>query len=268
MRIIGGKYGSRPLRSLRELELRPTSDRLRETLFNVLGPAVAGSVFVDLYAGSGAVGIEALSRGADHVVLIEKHAAAAKLIRSNLHSLGIELAAERPGRPRLVAPRGAPPAGAQATMVEFPGAAPSVEVLTLDAVKALALLHRRGLLADFVFVDPPYAEAQEYQRALEALGTGHILAPAARVIVETARDAKRPPAQHGAGRGESGDSARFGRSKASRRQHEILRDSSEHGATAHTAAWAPPGRIGALERTRIVEQGDSLLVFYRLALAA
>lgn len=270
MRVIGGKYGSRALRSLRGLELRPTSDRLRETLFNVLGPAVTGSVFVDLYAGSGAVGIEALSRGADHVVFVEKHAAAAKLIRSNLHSLGMELPAERPGRPRLVGLRGAPPAGSsQATMVEFPGAAPSVEVLTLDAVKALALLHRRGLLADFVFVDPPYAEAQEYQRALEALSTAHILAPAARVIVETARAAKRPPTQHGAAHGEGADSARFGRSKAlSRRQHEILRDGSERGAAVHTAAWAPPGRIGALERTRIVEQGDSLLVFYRLALAA
>ncbi len=270
MRIIAGKYGSRALRSLRGLELRPTSDRLRETLFNVLGPAVSGSVFVDLYAGSGAVGIEALSRGADHVVFVEKHAAAAKLIRSNLRSLGIELPGERPGRPRLVWPRGGRGAEAsRATTVEFPGAEPSVEMLALDAVKALALLHRRRLLADFVFVDPPYAAAQEYERALEALGTGHILAPAARVIVETARDAKRPPAQRRSGNGEGADSAGFGRAKpASRRQHEIVRDSSERGATAHTAAWAPPGRMGALERTRIVEQGDSLLVFYRLALAA
>ncbi|MGH9795261.1 MAG: RsmD family RNA methyltransferase, partial [Candidatus Acidiferrales bacterium] len=222
MRIIGGKYGSRPLRSLRGLELRPTSDRLRETLFNVLGPAVTGSVFVDLYAGSGAVGIEALSRGADHVVFVEKHAAAAKLIRRNLHSLGIELPGERPGGPQLVAPRRARSAEAsRASTVEFPGGEPSVEVLTHDAVKALALLHRRRLLADFVFVDPPYAAAHEYERALEALSTARILAPAARVIVETARAAKRPPAQHSTANGESADSAGFGRVKpASRRQHD------------------------------------------------
>lgn len=270
MRVIAGKYGSRPLRSVRGLDLRPTSDRLRETLFDVLGPAVTGSVFVDLYAGAGAVGIEALSRGADHVVFVEKHAAVAKLIRGNLRSLGIDLPGERPGRPRLVASRSARAAEAsRAATVEFPGGEPSVEVLTLDAVKALALLHQRRLLADFVFVDPPYAEAHEYQRALEALSTARILAPAARVIVETARPAKRPPAQHSTANGESADSGRFGRSRdAGRRQHQAPRSSSERGTAIRPSAWAPADRIGALERTRIVEQGDSLLVFYRLALAA
>ncbi len=62
MRVIAGKYRSRTLRSLKGQAMRPTSDRLRETLFNILGPAVEGSLFVDLYAGTGAVGIEALSR--------------------------------------------------------------------------------------------------------------------------------------------------------------------------------------------------------------
>jgi len=64
LRVIAGKYRSRPLRSLRGLDVRPTTDRLRETLFNVLAPAVQDSVWLDLYAGTGAVGIEALSRGA------------------------------------------------------------------------------------------------------------------------------------------------------------------------------------------------------------
>src|SRR5712692_11171068 len=76
MRVIAGKYRSRTLRSLRGHMLRPTSDRLRETLFNILGPTVGGATFVDFYAGTGAVGIEALSRGAREVIFIEQHAAA------------------------------------------------------------------------------------------------------------------------------------------------------------------------------------------------
>ena len=89
MRIIAGKYRSRILKSLKGLALRPTSDRLRETLFNVLGPGVVGSRFLDVFAGTGAVGIEALSRSAADVTFIENHAPAAKLIRQNLDSLKI-----------------------------------------------------------------------------------------------------------------------------------------------------------------------------------
>jgi 16S rRNA (guanine966-N2)-methyltransferase len=70
MRVIAGIYRSRILKSLKGLTLRPTSDRLRETLFDVLGPGVAGSRFIDLFAGTGAVGIEALSRGAGEVVFV------------------------------------------------------------------------------------------------------------------------------------------------------------------------------------------------------
>src|ERR1700761_3885435 len=93
MRVIAGKYRSRPVRSLPGVDIRPTSDRLRETLFNVLTAgnpeALAGTVWLDLYAGTGAVGIEALSRGAKEVHFIENSAAAADMIRKNLHSLGI-----------------------------------------------------------------------------------------------------------------------------------------------------------------------------------
>src|SRR5271156_5818458 len=87
MRVIAGTYRSRILKSLKGLALRPTSDRLRETLFNVLGDAIAGSRFLDVFAGTGAVGIEALSRGAAEVVFIENYAPAATLIRRNLESL-------------------------------------------------------------------------------------------------------------------------------------------------------------------------------------
>jgi 16S rRNA (guanine966-N2)-methyltransferase len=155
MRVIAGTYRSRILKSLKGLTLRPTSDRLRETLFNVLGPTVSGSRFLDLFAGTGAVGIEALSRGATEAIFVENHAPAAALIRSNLESLGIR-------------------SGAQ--------------VLPVDAMRGLekvAAKRRPGdPRFDFVFLDPPYAEAKEYSRVLEFLGAATFLAPAATVIAE------------------------------------------------------------------------------------
>ncbi|HTW32666.1 MAG TPA: RsmD family RNA methyltransferase, partial [Candidatus Sulfotelmatobacter sp.] len=93
MRVIAGEYRSRPLRSLRGMDIRPTSDRLRETLFNILSAgnpnAFEGTVWLDLFAGSGAVGIEALSRGAKLVYFVESSATAGEVIRENLQSLGI-----------------------------------------------------------------------------------------------------------------------------------------------------------------------------------
>ncbi len=90
MRVISGTYGSRPLTAPRGAAIRPTSDRLRETLFNVLAPRIQGSVFADLYAGSGAAGIEALSRGATCVCFVENDPAAIAAIRANLASLNIQ----------------------------------------------------------------------------------------------------------------------------------------------------------------------------------
>src|ERR1700734_2918883 len=95
MRVIAGKYRSRQLRSLPGLDLRPTADRLRETLFNVLTAgnpaALEGTVWIDLFAGTGAVGIEALSRGAKDVYFVDTLSAAAELIRKNLKSLNIDV---------------------------------------------------------------------------------------------------------------------------------------------------------------------------------
>jgi len=158
MRIIAGTYRSRILKSLKGLELRPTSDYLRETLFNVLGPAVAGSRFLDIFAGTGAIGIEALSRSAAEVVFIEHHPPAVTLIRKNLESLGI---------------------------------CNGAMVLPLDAVKALDKLQAKhksqdaGL--DFVYVDPPYADAKQYDRVLHLLGSALFLSPQAKVIAEHRR---------------------------------------------------------------------------------
>jgi 16S rRNA (guanine(966)-N(2))-methyltransferase RsmD len=151
MRIIAGKYRSRVLRSLKGQALRPTSDRLRETLFNILGTTVEGATFVDLYAGTGAVGIEALSRGARAAVFVEQHAPAANLIRRNLDSLGITSGAE---------------------------------ILSMEVLRALKRLEERHSHAQFIFLDPPYADAGEYESALEFLGESSLVSPGGLVIAE------------------------------------------------------------------------------------
>ena len=90
MRVIAGRFKGRRLKTPTWEGLRPTSDKLRETLFNILAPRVSGARVLDGYAGTGAIGIEALSRGAAHVTFIEKHRRAAALIEENLKACGVE----------------------------------------------------------------------------------------------------------------------------------------------------------------------------------
>lgn len=153
MRVIAGQYRSRILNAPRGLDTRPTSDRLRETLFNVLAPQIEGAIFVDLYAGSGAVGIEALSRGAREVIFVEEAEPALRAIRTNLASLGIR--------------------GGYA--LEARGVA-----------KALRRLTEAGRRADLVFMDPPYRDADEYGTALGLLGSecAALLSMGAAVVAE------------------------------------------------------------------------------------
>lgn len=150
MRVIAGKFRSRVLKGPGKLRLRPTSDRLRETLFNILGKSVEESLFVDLYAGTVAIGIEAISRGARLTVFVESHAASAQLVKKNLEALGIRSGAE---------------------------------LIEADAVRGLEKLSARRLLADFIFLDPPY-EGDEHLRVLEFLDDSHLVAPYGLVIVE------------------------------------------------------------------------------------
>ena len=156
MRVIAGEFRSRRLESPRGMATRPTSDKLRETLFNVLGPRVVGAKFVDLYAGSGAVGIEAISRGAEFVWFAEKAPPAVAAIRANLRALKI--------------------AGGYA--LEDRGTARLLGSLVKSA---------RGV--DMVFLDPPYEATEEYIRTLEFLGAhaAEMLAEGAVVVAEHAR---------------------------------------------------------------------------------
>src|SRR6188768_797025 len=95
MRIVAGTWRGRTLKSPSWDGLRPTSDRLRETLFNILGPSIAGARVLDGYAGTGAIGIEALSRGAAHVTFVEKDARAVTLVEANLAALAPDRAGDR-----------------------------------------------------------------------------------------------------------------------------------------------------------------------------
>jgi 16S rRNA (guanine966-N2)-methyltransferase len=165
MRIIAGTFRSRQLKSLKGLALRPTSDRLRESLFNVLAERIPGCRLLDVFAGTGAVGIEALSRGAVEAVFIENHPPAATLIQKNLDSLDI---------------RG------------------GTRILKLDALRGLQRLATEHSSAspsfDIVFLDPPYAAADEYHCVLTFLGAAPFLAPGALVIAEHRRTFQLPEA--------------------------------------------------------------------------
>ena len=153
MRVIGGEYRSRPLQSLQGLELRPTSDRLRETIFNVLAASAAleSSVWLDLFAGTGAVGIEAISRGARSVCFVESNRKHARLIRENLKSLKIDA---------------------------------GFEVEECEVASALRGLEASGQQFDFCFLDPPYAMRGAYARTLEFLGKSKLVGESTIVIAE------------------------------------------------------------------------------------
>lgn len=151
MRIIGGTYRSRRLRSLPGRATRPSSDRLRETLFNVVAGSVEESVWLDLYAGTGAVGIEALSRGARMVYLVESSKKAAEVIRDNLRELGVES---------------------------------GYALMERDAASALRKLEADGVACDFCFLDPPYGEQKAYAETLGLLAESRMLHEGSTVIAE------------------------------------------------------------------------------------
>ena len=159
MRIIAGTFRSRTLAAPPGLSTRPTSDRLRETLFNVLAPRIEGAAFLDLYAGSGAVGLEALSRGAVRVAFVERAPAALKVLNSNLERLGISTGVRVHAK--------------------------SVNAFLKSAVQAGPKPEKN----EVVFLDPPYDAAEEYAITLGLLGgtAQGILAQGAVVIAEHRR---------------------------------------------------------------------------------
>lgn len=161
MRVITGAARGRPLKSVPGRAVRPTADRVKESLFSAWQGRVDGALFLDVFAGSGAIGIEALSRGAERVVFIERESRHVAVIRQNLASCGF---ADHPG----------------------------VEILTMDASAGLDLLTRRGSRFDLIFIDPPYRQ-DLIPPALSRIAAGGVLAPDGVLVAERERKDPVPP---------------------------------------------------------------------------
>ncbi|HYK87384.1 MAG TPA: 16S rRNA (guanine(966)-N(2))-methyltransferase RsmD [Acidobacteriota bacterium] len=160
MRIIAGEFRGRKLTSPRGITIRPTADRLKETLFDILGPGIRGAVLLDAFAGTGSIGLEAISRGARETVFVEVRPDAARLIRQNLELCGVKS---------------------------------GYRILQQEAFSALRLLSREGFSADIVFLDPPY-DFKPYADLLEILFDMRLNSGDARIIIEHDRWATLPAA--------------------------------------------------------------------------
>lgn len=123
MRIIGGGFKGRRIIFPKSPHIRPTQDKIREALFNVIAPDINGAAVLDLFAGSGALGLEAISRGATHVTFVDNNSLCIRVIKENLDSLG---------------------------------ATDRADVFKTDVIRAIEKIHRSGNKFDIVFLDPPY----------------------------------------------------------------------------------------------------------------
>lgn len=157
MRVIAGKAKGTRLTSVAGLSTRPTGDRVKEALFNILGPAIQGSAFLDLYAGSGAIGLEALSRGAADVVWIDSNRACTAQIKANLKKTGL--------------------AGGT--------------IYTNDVLRALDQLARRNRQFDYIFLDPPYEQGL-VRKTLEHSSTVSVMKNNGIIIVEASKKEEGP----------------------------------------------------------------------------
>jgi len=153
MRVIAGSAKRLQLKTLDGLDTRPTTDRIKETLFNMLAPYIYDCSFLDLFAGSGGIGIEALSRGAKEAVFVEKNPKAMAYIKENLNYTRLEKKAV---------------------------------TLQSDVISALSILEGEQEF-DFIFMDPPYNRELE-KKVLEYLSTSSLLAEEGVIIVEASKE--------------------------------------------------------------------------------
>jgi 16S rRNA (guanine966-N2)-methyltransferase len=158
VRVISGKFGSRRLKGTPPSGIRPTSDKLKETIFNILGPSIQDSTFLDGCAGLGGIGIEAISRGAAFVYFVEQSRKACQIIRENLKSLKVE---------------------------------EGFKIMEMDFLKALDIIDTPF---DIAFVDPPYEREDLYDACLERFGSSLLLAPDGVLIMEHSKRRELPNA--------------------------------------------------------------------------
>ncbi|EGO2527872.1 TPA: 16S rRNA (guanine(966)-N(2))-methyltransferase RsmD [Enterococcus faecalis] len=158
MRVISGEYGGRRLKALDGDNTRPTTDKVKESIFNMIGPYFEGGMALDLYSGSGGLAIEAVSRGMDKSICIEKNFAALKVIKENI---AITKEPEK------------------------------FEVRKMDANRALEQFYEEKLQFDLVLLDPPYAK-QEIVSQLEKMLERQLLTNEAVIVCETDKTVKLP----------------------------------------------------------------------------
>lgn len=154
MRVISGKAGRLKLITPEGMDVRPTTDRIKETLFNILSPYVYGTDFLDLFAGSGGIGIEALSRGAVSCVFVDNFKESERCVRKNLETTRL---------------------------------GDTAEFMFCDAAEAIGRLYRSGKRFDIIFMDPPY-NCQWEQKVLERLKEFPVLKEDGMIIVEASAD--------------------------------------------------------------------------------
>ena len=225
MRVIAGRFRSRLLEAPPGPATRPTSDRLRETLFNVLAPRIEGARFLDLYAGSGAVGIEALSRGAAEAMFVERSAAALAALKANLEKLGIRSGVRV--RPGTVSAFLNAPAGRHIPQKRSADRTPGRSMEQFDVV----------------FLDPPYEALGQYEGVLSVLGGVEF--PSWTQSEDSA-----------GGRGPASERAAS--------PCRILADDGI-AVAEHRRKTQLRQRYGDLERIRVLEQGDATLSFFQRA---
>lgn len=150
MRVISGNLKGRPLKAVPGNGTRPTTDKVKETLFNIIGPYFTGGIALDLFAGSGALGIEGLSRGMEKVIFIDKDRQAIQTIKNNVQNCNLNS---------------------------------QVEIYRNDAERALKALMKRDIQFDYIFLDPPY-HRQKLETILHTIEKNHLLIQQGMIIVE------------------------------------------------------------------------------------
>lgn len=158
MRVVSGSCKGKALKAVPGNSTRPTTDKVKEAVFNMIGPYFDGGIGLDLFAGSGGLGIEALSRGLDRIIFVDKDGKAIQTIRENVHNCDLEQ---------------------------------KVEVFRNDAERALKAVAKREMQFNFIFLDPPYKK-QQLERILEMISTHDLLTPDGVIVCEHGSEVDLP----------------------------------------------------------------------------
>ena len=153
MRIVAGKFKGRRLKTLKGSEVRPTADRVKESLFRIFGEQVVDADFLDLCAGTGSIGLEALSQGAQSITFIDNNYHSIRIIESNLEMCG------------------------------FDRKHPQIKLIHTDARKALTRLGKRNAKFDLIYFDPPYA-SKIHESCVKQIAEGDLLSAAGVLVIE------------------------------------------------------------------------------------